>query len=138
MAGVTKAGTSSLHHYLGQHPGIGLADLKEVDHYAPMVSGAEPPSLEEYAGHFRECADATWRLAASPRSFIGGPPLVRRLADELGRPRVLIALREPVARMWSSYTYKRSKARLPQGMGFSDFVAACHRVHDEGTVRGPE
>src|SRR4051794_25428481 len=135
MAGVTKAGTSSLHHYLGQHPDIGLADLKEVDHYAPMVSGAEPPSLEEYAHHFRDCADAVWRLDASPRYFIGGPPLVRRLADELDRPRILIALREPVARMWSSYTYKRSKARLPAEMRFPQFVAECRRVYDEGSVR---
>ena len=135
VAGVTKAGTSSLHHYLGQHPDIGLADIKEVDHYAPMVSGGEPPSLEEYARHFRDCADATWRLDASPRYFIGGPPLVRRLAGELDRPRVLIALREPVARMWSSYTYKRSKDRLPKEMRFSDFVAECRRVHDEGSVR---
>jgi hypothetical protein len=137
VAGVTKAGTSSLHHYLGQHPGIGLADLKEVDHYAPMVEGAEPPSLEEYARHFRGCADATWRLDASPRYFIGGPPLVRRLTAELDRPRVLIALREPVARMWSSYTYKRSKSRLPSDMRFPQFAAECRRVHDEGSVRDP-
>ncbi len=137
VAGVTKAGTSSLHHYLGQHPAIGLADLKEVDHYAPMVGGGEAPSLSEYARHFHGCADATWRLDASPRYFIGGPPLVLRLASELGRPRILISLREPVSRMWSSYTYKRSKARLPEGMRFPDFVAACRRVHDEGTVREP-
>lgn len=135
IAGVTKAGTSSLHYYLGQHPEIGLADVKEVDHYAPMVEGAEPAPLSEYAGHFAKVAQAAWRLDASPRYFIGGPSVVNRLSIDLERPRVLIALREPVSRMWSSYTYKRSKARLPQGMRFAEFVSACRRVHDAQAVR---
>ncbi len=137
IAGVTKAGTSSLFHYLGQHPDIGVADVKEVDHYAPMVHGEPPPALVDYERHFRACAASPWRLEASPRYFIGGPPLVRRLADDLDRPKVLIALREPVSRMWSSYTYKLSKNRLPEGMRFAAFVDACREVADGGRVRVP-
>jgi hypothetical protein len=138
IAGVTKAGTTSLFRYLGQHPDVGVADVKEVDHYAPMVYGGEPPPLEAYARHFEHCEQSRWRLEASPRYFIGGPSLVRRLASELDRPRVLIAIREPISRMWSSYTYKRSKDRLPPGMGFGEFFQACRKVADERLERRPE
>ena len=137
IAGVTKAGTTSLYRYLGQHPDVGVADVKEVDHYAPMVHGEEPPPTADYAAHFRHCVDAPWRLEASPRYFIGGPELIHRLAADLGRPKVMIAIREPVSRMWSSYTYKRSKARLPDGMSFAGFVDECQRVVDQGRVREP-
>jgi Sulfotransferase domain len=138
IAGVTKAGTTSLFRYLGQHPDIGAADEKELDHYAPMVHGGQPPPIEEYARHFAAVADAPWRLEASPRYFIGGPALVQRLRDDLGTPKVLIALREPVSRMWSSYTYKRSKSRLPAGMTFADFYDECRRVADDRSERDPD
>jgi hypothetical protein len=137
IAGVTKAGTTSLFRYLGQHPDIGVPQAKEIDHYAPMVHGGQPPPIEEYLQHFAAVADAPWRLEASPRYFIGGPALVRRLRDDLGAPKVLIALREPVSRMWSSYTYKRSKNRLPAGTTFADFYAECRRVADARSERDP-
>lgn len=135
IAGVTKAGTTSLHHYLTQHPDVCGADVKEVDHYAPMVAGLEPPALEQYAAHFAGCSGAAWRLDASPRYFLGGPPLVRRLVADLGSPRVIIALREPTARMWSSYSYKRSKGRLPEEMDFPRFFDECRRVYEQGRLR---
>lgn len=135
IAGVTKAGTTSLFRYLGQHPEIGIADVKEVDYYAPMVHGDAPGPLDEYRAHFRHCVASPWRLEASPRYFIGGPELVRRMVDDLGRPKVLIAIREPVSRMWSSYTYKRSKDRLPEGMRFPEFFEVCRRVAEQGIER---
>lgn len=135
IAGVTKAGTTSLHHYLTQHPDICGADVKEVDHYAGMVDGVEPPGLEQYAAHYQGCRGAAWRLDASPRYFLGGALLVRRLLSDLGSPRVIIALREPTARMWSSYSYKRSKGRLPDDMDFLGFFEECRRVYEQGRLR---
>ncbi|MFT4084114.1 MAG: hypothetical protein QM638_16170 [Nocardioides sp.] len=139
IAGVTKAGTTSLFGYLAQHPDVGVADVKEVDHYAPLVVGEPPPTLAEYAAHFRASGDHPVLLEASPRYFIGGPTLVRRLVEDLSRngrrPKVLISLREPVERMWSSYRYKRSKDRLPPGVDFAEFVRRCRRVYDAGLVR---
>src|SRR5688572_20599902 len=95
IAGVTKAGTTSLHAYLSQHSGVAPADVKEVDHYAPMIGGGQPPSLAEYARHFVAAGAAPFRLDASPNYFIGGRRLVARMAEELRGPRVLIALRDP-------------------------------------------
>ena len=135
IAGVTKAGTTSLHRYLSQHSAIASADVKEVDHYAPIVEGGDPPPLTSYARHFTGAERSPFRLDASPRYFIGGRPLVTRMAAELHEPRVLIALRDPTARLWSAYTYKRSKGRLPEGMGFAAFFERCVAVHEGGRLR---
>lgn len=137
LAGVTKAGTTSLFHYLGQHPEVLRADVKELDHYAPLVEGREPPPLDEYSRHFAAWNGQSWRLDASPRYFIGGDHLVRRLRTELPEARVLVILRDPTARMWSSYTYKRSKNRLPPDMGFSEFYDQCLRVWSTQRLREP-
>lgn len=138
IAGVTKAGTTSLHRYLSQHSAIASADVKEVDHYAPMVVGEDPPPLAAYARHFSGADAFPFRLDASPRYFIGGRPLIARMAAELREPRVLIALREPTARLWSAYTYKRSKGRLPEGMGFAAFFERCVTVYERGQLRRRE
>ena len=61
-----------------------------------MVEGGEPPRSASTQRHFAKVAQAAWRLDASPRYFIGGPSVVNRLSIDLERPRVLIALREPV------------------------------------------
>lgn len=142
IAGVTKAGTTSLFGYLAQHPDVGVPDEKEIHHYAPMVDGNPPPPLDEYAAHFARSGERQMYLEASPRYFIGGRPLVERMVDDLRsagrRPRVVVVLREPVDRMWSSYTYKRSKDRLPADVDLAEFVRRCRRVHDEGLLLDPD
>lgn len=139
IAGVTKAGTTSLHYYLTQHPDIASADTKEVDHYAPLIFGSGTvPSLEDYASHFRGSGDARWRLDASPRYFTGGKPLIEKLDADLPGARVMICLRDPVARMWSGFTYKHSRAQLSADTGFDEFVAACAKVAESGLGADPE
>jgi hypothetical protein len=137
IAGVTKAGTTSLHHYLAQHPDICPAKVKEVDYYAPMIEGAAPGPLSAYAAHFAACGEHPWRLDASPGYFIGGKPLAVQIAEDLDQPRVIIMLREPVSRLWSGYTYKRSKGRLPAGMTFPEFYEACLQAYEGGSVTDP-
>ncbi len=133
IAGVTKAGTTSLFHYLGQHRSICLSDVKATDHYTPIVYGERPAgSLEQYARHFEAWAGERWRLEASAAYFSGGTPLIEALRTDLPEARVLIILRDPVARLWSGYTYKRSKGRLPRGMDFDRFFATCLRSVDGG------
>lgn len=142
IAGVTKAGTTSLFGYLGQHPDIAASDEKELDHYAPLITGEECPPLTNYAAHFAHAALAPVRMEASPRYFIGGRRIARRLADDLGaagrRPKVVIALRDPVARMWSSYNYKRSKRRLDPSIDFAEYIERSKRVYEQGLIRDPQ
>lgn len=123
--GVTKAGTTSLYGYLSQHPEVCPADRKDLNHYSPMRLGDEPTeSLDDYAAHFAHCQGEAYRFESSPDYFTGGWPLVERLDRELPAARVVIVLRDPVRRLWSSYTYKRSRATLPPGTTFREMFEA--------------
>lgn len=138
IAGVTKAGTTSLFGYLGQHPDICPTRDKEVDHFTPLVHGGEPGDLSNYATQFSKWAGEPWRLEASPRYFIGGRPLAERLVRDLPDLHVVITLRDPVTRLWSSYTFKKSKGRLPVDMRFGQYFDRCLSVFEAGTAREVE
>jgi len=138
IAGVTKAGTTSLFAYLAQHPDVFAPAGKEVNYFSPLIYGRQPAGLERYAAHYEKAGPQPWRLDASPSYFVGGATVAHAVRDTLGRPRVLILLRNPVTRLWSSYTYKRSKGHLPREMDFSAFVDACCTHYRQGTDKRPE
>jgi hypothetical protein len=108
VIGVTKAGTTSIHHYLRQHPDIYLPSVKE-----PRFLGFDPEhpdslakfpirSLTEYerlfAGAERERAIGE----ASPQYFHNERALanIHSLLDD---PRMIISFRNPVERAYSGY-----------------------------------
>lgn len=138
LAGVTKAGTTSLHTYFQQHPDVFVPREKELNFFSPLVHGKPLPDLAGYRGHYREAGEEPWRLDASPFYFTGGAPLADAVAATLDRPRVLVSLRDPVARLWSSYTYKKSKGYLATSETFADFFEECERHYLRGTDRLPE
>ena len=135
-AGVTKAGTTSLFGYLAQHPDICAADEKDVNYFTPLRFGDPPErSLDEYAAHFSHCTGQRYRLDASPDYFTGGPPLVEALDRALPDARVIIVLRDPVARLWSSYTFKRARGVLPEGSTFRSVFEADLEARRTGADR---
>lgn len=136
LAGVTKAGTTSLFSYLAQHPEVFVPVAKELNHFSPAVHGRPVPGLESYARHYLSAGPQRWRVDASPFYFVGGRPVAELVAATLARPRVLIVLREPVARLWSSYTYKASKGVPEAAGGFAAYVDRCREhVADRSDLR---
>ena len=132
IAGVGKAGTTSLFWYLSQHPGICASDVKEIQYFTPLSEGdGVLPPLAEYARHFAACADQLYRLEASPQYFHGGKPIVDAMQASLVRPRVIVMFRDPIERLWSQYRFMRSRmADLPEGMTFEAYVARCRVVRE--------
>lgn len=125
LAGVTKAGTTSLHAYLAQHPEIFVPVAKELNHFSPAVHGRPLPDLASYARHFRSALDQPWRLDASPFYFVGGAPVAQLVRSTLDHPRVLVVLRDPVDRLWSSYNAKASKGVVGTAETFEEFFDQC-------------
>ncbi len=132
IAGVGKAGTTSLFWYLSQHPDICASDVKEIQYFTSLSEGdgvLAPPA--EYAAHFRACNDRRFLLEASPQYFHGGKPIVDAMRSMLQRPRVIVMFRDPVERLWSTFRFMRSRlADLPEGMDFEGYVDACTHVRD--------
>lgn len=133
VAGVTKAGTTSLFSYLVQHPEVCGSSVKETEFFSPLLyPDGDLPPLDEYERYFRSCATALVVVEATPNYWYGGPRLLAALEEHLDRPRYVISLRDPVDRFWSEFTYMQSKALLPAAMDATAFFDECRAWRDRG------
>ncbi len=132
VIGVSKAGTSSLFEYLGQHPDVGLSDLKELRYFTPLRYGEPIEPLESYAGHFAACQDARYAVEATPGYFYGGLPTARAMQDALPSLKTVLSLRDPTDRCWSWFRFVKSRMRIPKELGFEEYVDRCEQLNREG------
>jgi hypothetical protein len=125
IAGVGKAGTTSLFWYLSQHPDICASDEKEIRYFAGLTEGGtELPPVETYERHFRHCRGERYAMEASPQYFHGGAPVIQAMRRLLGRPRVVISLRDPVERLWSQFRFTKSRlGPVPETLSFEAYQA---------------
>jgi len=134
IAGVGKAGTTSLFWYLSQHPNICASKVKEIRYFLPLAEGdgGVLPPLEDYAKHFKHCGTEAFRLEASPQYFHGGKPIIDAIKRTLDHPRIILVLRDPVQRLWSTYRFVKSRmGPLPTSLTFDEYVARCQKVREE-------
>lgn len=132
IAGVTKAGTTSLYRYLRQHPDIFPSDQKELRYFLPLRYGEPVGPLHEYAAHFDGWSTQRYGMEASPGYFYGGAAVAEALAATLPDVRVVIMLREPGQRAWSFFNFMRSRAQLPQEATFEPWLDRCEELVQAG------
>ena len=139
IAGVTKAGTTSLFWYLAQHPDICAATKKEINYFSPLRYGDRPEhDLDYYAQHFAHWSGERYRLEASPLYFYGGAELTGAVGRVLSKPKVIISLRDPVDRLWSAYRYKVLQGALGPSVDFQAFFEHCLELRKSGADVLPE
>jgi hypothetical protein len=132
IAGVGKAGTTSLFTYLGQHRQICASNVKELEYFSPLRHrGGTLASIDTYARYFRHCCSQPYRLEASPNYCYGGEPIIVAIKSILKCPKIIIILRDPVDRLWSAYAFLKSRGRLPKGQTCDEFISEC-----ETTAKG--
>lgn len=135
IAGVPKAGTGSLFAYLAQHPDVCGSDLKETGYfnfYSPWRKKGSPPPIEEYAKHFAHYDGERYVLEATPTYSYGGPELIRAMRDVLGKPRIIITLREPADRLWSAYTFQHSVGNNARIGSFEEYLDVVEQRRKDG------
>ncbi|MBA3350049.1 MAG: sulfotransferase domain-containing protein [Actinobacteria bacterium] len=138
IAGVPKGGTTSLFRYLEQHPEICPASVKEIGYFSPLRSeGGVLPSTDSYSQHFDHCDKERYAMEATPAYSYGGVRMIQGIKTVLDRPRILIVLRNPVDRLWSAYTFQRTKGHLPGVSSFEDYVSICNDKRRKGEKQGP-
>jgi len=146
IAGVNKAGTTSLFKYVGQHPSVGTSKVKETGHFLPLRNGKQPGSLAKYRALFDHVTDKPIRMEATPGYFYGGRALVENVEATLGDDlRVVVIFRDPVQRLLSFYKSLRQSLRIPQDTTFTEYVRACRSLNytepqadDDWYLRGVE
>jgi hypothetical protein len=132
IAGVAKAGTTSLFNYLAQHPEISPSEVKEARYFDPLRFGEPLGPIEDYAALFQHWTDERYAVEASPAYFQGGHRLAVAIRETLKEPRVLVILREPVERCWSYFRFEKSRGRLPADMDFEGYLDHCEALRSRG------
>ncbi len=140
IAGTARAGTTALHYYLGGHPNylgghpnIFMCTPKEPRYFSGRVvpyPGKGPgddrvlatPSLAAYRSLFGAADDATIVGEASPENLYYHGQVVPMIRSVLGDPAIVIMLRDPVDRAYSSYLSRRRERLEP--LAFEEALAA--------------
>lgn len=109
MVGAAKAGTTSLHQQLDAHPRIHMSAVKEPHYFSRLhPSAARRPFLptindeEAYLRLFRGAGSKPIR-GESSTSYLTVPGTAERIRDRCPEAKVVISLREPVARAYSHF-----------------------------------
>jgi hypothetical protein len=113
IAGVPKAGTTSLFRY-----------LKGIRYFKPLLSQdgqlEDPDSYREYFSHWR---GERYLMEATPSYCYGRAPLLKAIRDTLDHPHTIISLRDPIDRLWSAYTFQRTRGHMIDIESFEEYVS---------------
>lgn len=123
IVGASKSGTSSIYHYLNQHPDIFLSDVQKEGRYfsqmggnfsGPGDSGIDKtitPDLERYKALFKNYSNEKAVGDISPEYlyfYENAIPLIKKTLGD--NTKIIIILRSPVERAFSGYMhFKRDK-----------------------------
>lgn len=132
IAGVAKAGTTSLFRYLAQHPEICASSIKETRYFTPLRYGQPLAPMSEYTRLFAHCSGERYRMEATPGYYAGGAVVARAVEDLLPQPRIIVVLRDPVQRCWSWYRFVKSTAKIPKDMSFAAYIDRCFEMAETG------
>ncbi|MGB3187490.1 MAG: sulfotransferase [Ornithinimicrobium sp.] len=123
--GPDKAGSTWLHEVLIQHPDIYLSPAKDLYFFDRYYSKGR----EWYAGHFSDARDETV-VGEVCQDYLADPDAPRRIHETLGAPKVMVTLRDPVQRAFSSYLYMRKHGEGPST--FAQALRAEPRLVEHG------
>ena len=126
IIGADKAGTTSLHHYLGAHPEVQVSHPKELhyfsgradpglfppafdiqDHWRATEGGNSSRGIDWYRSHF----DARYAVRGESTPNYTAPwypGTADRIRAAVPDVQLIYCVRDPVARALSSYTFRRT------------------------------
>lgn len=125
ILGVAKSGTTSLYHYLSQHPEIFMSRVKEPNFFAcegehlnyqgpgyfyvrdwTVTSWQDYQKLFAAAGQAKALGEASW-------SSFYYPAAVERIRRYCPQMKFILLLRNPIERAFSHYSYLRQYEKEP-------------------------
>ncbi|NJO77616.1 MAG: sulfotransferase [Cyanobacteria bacterium RM1_2_2] len=116
IIGAAKAGTTSLHYYLSQHPQVYMSSVKEPRFFAlegetlnfrnpdQDINRTSITRLEAYQKLFQNVTDEIAIGETSPL-YLYSPKAVERIKHYVPQAKLIAVLRNPVDRAFSCYTH---------------------------------
>ncbi len=130
IAGVNKAGTTSLFVSLSTHPDVAASSIKETRYFLPARYGKPLAPESVWEGYFAGRSDRPVRLEATPSYFYGAARVAEAMRARLVNPHVLLVFREPVSRAISFFTYQKVRLRFPADYPIEEYFAVADRLTD--------
>ncbi|MEQ1438032.1 sulfotransferase [Fontimonas sp. SYSU GA230001] len=126
IVGGYRCGTTSLFTYLAAHPDIDPALIKEPAFFFSLRIAQRPSAYP--AGHEAWAYRSMFRrrnarvLLEATSNYFNDPGCAARIARALPNARIVVLMREPVARLVSWYRFLRLQNQLDPGLGFEAWI----------------
>ncbi len=117
ICGAPKAGTTSLHQYLGEHPRICMSDPKETDFFQHHYDRG----WKWFESCFAPVGEEDVFGEASPGNMIH-PEAARRIAEHRPDAKLIFILRDPVERAYSQHLYSVMRGTDASSISFSELI----------------
>lgn len=131
VIGPSKCGTTSIYHYLKQHPEVYLPRIKEINFFAYHGQKGRywAKTLDEYRGYFK-AARYEKALGEVTPYYFASTGTAARIYDVIPNARIITILRNPIDRAYSHYNmYVRSgKEKRSAGEALLDETSLYTRV----------
>lgn len=125
IIGAPRAGTTTLYHYLAQHPDVFMSEEKEPNFFlfdgsGPRFGGPNTShthdlstrTIEQYRSLFAG-ADGYTAIGEGSTQYLYSSHAARRIAVRLPEPKLVVIVRHPVERAYSSYLHLRGLGEEP-------------------------
>ena len=145
IIGAAKSGTYTLHDQFARHPEVYMCAIKEPHYFSfgarnlPIDSSGRGPvdtwitSLEAYVELFANHGGA--RMAGeSSVSYLYIPGTAERIFEFNPEMKLIISLRNPVDRAYSSFNYAKSYGLEPLKTLAEGFLAEPGRIKDDESI----
>lgn len=134
VAGVQKAGTTSLDSYLRLHPSLSGPSVKETHFFDDENISWNAPPYERLHAFYPPHAQGMLRFEATPASSFWAPSLarIRRYNPDA---RIILLLRDPIARAWSHWSMEVHRGA--ERLSFSDAITIGRQRFADAPL-GPE
>jgi len=117
IVGAPKAGTTTLHHYLEQIPGIYMSKIKEPNYFSIKTIPNKKPfypirDTASYLDLFNKGKNEKI-VGESSTNYLYDPNAANLILQRVPDAYILMSLRDPVERAWSHYLMLKSAGKNP-------------------------
>jgi hypothetical protein len=138
IVGAQKAGTTSLYHYLNQHPQVYMSSRKEPHFFEGMHSEFRRPGrrsvpvkdLAEYQALFAGASDES-AIGEASASYLFSPRAPGLIKSSVPDAKIIAILRNPADRAYSNFLYCVQVGREPLGSFVEGLQAEEARTRDK-------
>ena len=113
IIGAPKAGSTSLYHYVGQHPDVFTSAVKEPGFFWTYKTEGKVETLQEYQKLFKgsETFKAVGEGSPTYLSDENAPSLIKELIPDA---KLVAILRDPYERAFSDFVFLRLRGQEPE------------------------